>query len=67
MNFGALGWFVAHEITHGFDDEGRQFDMNGNVQNWWKEDTITKFTANAKCYIDQVQTLKNSMIFLHCG
>lgn len=38
----------------GFDDEGRQFDSNGNLVNWWQDDTTKKFASKAQCIIDQV-------------
>lgn len=38
----------------GFDDFGRQFDLNGSVTNWWQEDTSKEFTARAKCFLDKV-------------
>ena len=44
---------IGHEITHGFDDEGRQFDEKGNLQNWWQEEDEKKFTEKAQKYIDQ--------------
>ncbi|XP_031638615.1 neprilysin-2-like [Contarinia nasturtii] len=53
MNYATIGWFIAHEITHGFDDEGRQFDINGNVANWWDFETERKFSSKAQCIIDQ--------------
>lgn len=54
MNYGYIGWFIGHELTHGFDDEGRQFDSNGNLVDWWQEDTARKFASRAQCIIDQV-------------
>lgn len=44
-----------------FDDMGRKFDPDGNVRNWWREDTITQFTAKAKCFIDQVRLVHFSL------
>jgi membrane metallo-endopeptidase-like protein 1 len=37
MNYGAIGFVIGHEITHGFDDQGRQFDKNGNLVEWWPQ------------------------------
>ena len=53
MNFGAIGFIIGHEITHGFDDIGRQFDAKGNLFNWWEKPTEDNFLARAKCIIDQ--------------
>ncbi|XP_014207875.1 neprilysin-2-like [Copidosoma floridanum] len=53
MNYGAIGYAIGHEITHGFDDLGRQFDKNGNLVNWWGEETEKKFLQKAKCIIYQ--------------
>ena len=39
MNYGAIGWVIGHEITHGFDDQGRQFDQDGNLVDWWQPET----------------------------
>ncbi|CAG4955091.1 unnamed protein product [Colias eurytheme] len=53
MNYGAIGFVIGHEITHGFDDQGRQFDKNGNLVDWWQEVTKQKYLEKAKCIIDQ--------------
>lgn len=53
MNYEAIGFVVGHEITHGFDDRGRQFDADGNLVEWWGEDTIAQFEQKAKCIIEQ--------------
>lgn len=52
LNYGAIGVVIGHEITHGFDDQGRQYDGNGNAQQWWSDETIDKFTVQAQCFID---------------
>ncbi len=44
---------IGHEVTHGFDDEGRQFDAQGNLRNWWTKEDEQKFNARAKLMIDQ--------------
>ena len=43
LNYGAIGSVIGHEMTHGFDDQGRQFDKNGNLNNWWEESDSIKF------------------------
>jgi neprilysin len=53
MNYGAIGSVIGHEITHGFDDQGRQFDENGNLVDWWQPDTKTAYLEKARCIIDQ--------------
>lgn len=53
LNYGALGYIVGHEIIHGFDDRGRQFDENGNFQNWWSDETDEKFRKMSNCLVDQ--------------
>lgn len=53
MNFGAIGYVIGHEITHGFDDRGRQFDKDGNDRNWWKPKTDARFRERAQCIVEQ--------------
>ncbi len=52
-NYGNTGGTIAHELTHGFDDEGRQFDARGNLRDWWKKEDAARFTEKAKCISDQ--------------
>jgi endothelin-converting enzyme/putative endopeptidase len=49
LNFGAIGMVVGHELTHGFDDEGRQFDAQGNLRDWWSPAVSTEFDQRAQC------------------
>jgi endothelin-converting enzyme/putative endopeptidase len=49
LNFGAIGMVVGHELTHGFDDEGRQFDAEGNLRDWWSPAVAAEFDKRAKC------------------
>ncbi|GJQ69916.1 Nep2 [Trypoxylus dichotomus] len=53
INYGGIGYTAGHEITHGFDNEGRHYDANGNMVNWWDEETTKSFNAKTKCIIDQ--------------
>lgn len=53
MNYAAIGQIIGHEITHGFDDQGRQFDDDGNLADWWDKNTQEKFLEKAKCIIHQ--------------
>ena len=53
LNYGHIGLFMAHEITHGFDDEGRQFDGHGNLEDWWTKEDGDKFTQKAQCIVDE--------------
>lgn len=53
LNYGGIGVVIGHEITHGFDDKGRLFDKEGNLQKWWKEESIEKFHERTQCLIDQ--------------
>ena len=46
-NYGAIGMIIGHEITHGFDDEGRQFDADGNLKEWWKPEDAERYNARA--------------------
>ena len=52
FNYGAIGVVIGHEMTHGFDDQGRQFDKNGNYANWWSEEDSKSFTERTKVIID---------------
>lgn len=53
MNYGGIGFIIGHELTHGFDDEGRQYDLKGNLIDWWNNGTELKFLERAKCIIEQ--------------
>ncbi len=52
FNYGAIGVVIGHEMTHGFDDQGRRFDKDGNMQDWWKESDGKNFTERADRYAD---------------
>ncbi len=53
VNYGATGGTVGHELTHGFDDEGSQFDPDGNLRNWWSDTTAKSFKADGACVSTQ--------------
>ena len=52
-NYGHIGGVVGHELTHGFDDQGRQFDGNGNLSDWWTADDAKKFEDKADCEVKE--------------
>jgi endothelin-converting enzyme/putative endopeptidase len=52
-NFGDTGGTIGHELTHGFDDEGRQFDAQGNLRDWWTPEDAKAFEQRASCISDQ--------------
>lgn len=53
LNYGAIGAVIAHEITHGFDDQGRLFDAEGNMREWWAPDDAAKFKSLADIVVSQ--------------
>jgi endothelin-converting enzyme/putative endopeptidase len=52
-NYGDTGGTIGHELTHGFDDEGRQFDAQGNLRDWWQPKDAQEFNQRAQCVADQ--------------
>ena len=52
FNYGAIGVVIGHEMTHGFDDQGRQFDKEGNLKDWWTADDATRFNERSKVLVD---------------
>ncbi len=60
LNYGGIGMVIGHEITHSFDDQGAQFDKDGNVKSWWTKDDYAKFKAKTQKVID----LYNSFVVL---
>jgi putative endopeptidase len=55
-NYGDTGGTIGHELTHGFDDEGRQFDAHGNLRDWWTAEDGKEFVTRASCISDQYST-----------
>ncbi len=56
VNYGAIGAVIGHELTHGFDDQGRKSDGDGNLREWWTEEDATKFTERARLMIEQYES-----------
>ncbi|VDM54266.1 unnamed protein product [Angiostrongylus costaricensis] len=65
LNYGGIGAVIGHEITHGFDDEGRQFDAVGNLRDWWDGEVQNKFKKRAQCIIDQYDKIEVPGTDLH--
>jgi putative endopeptidase len=57
-NYGDMGSTVGHELTHGFDDEGRQYDKDGNLKNWWTKEDEQKFNERAECMVKQYDAIE---------
>ncbi|HPD96247.1 MAG: M13 family metallopeptidase [Bacteroidales bacterium] len=53
VNYGAIGVVIGHEMTHGFDDQGRNYDKNGNLSDWWTKDDATKFNELTQALVNQ--------------
>ena len=51
LNYGGIGIVIGHEITHGFDDKGKQFDAMGNINQWWDRESSINFKEKAQCII----------------
>lgn len=52
-NYGALGWVIGHEMTHGFDDEGRQYDKNGTLKDWWTAEDAANFNNRTSLLVTE--------------
>nr|WP_242053244.1 M13 family metallopeptidase [Dysgonomonas sp. GY617] len=57
VNYGAIGVVIGHEMTHGFDDQGRKYDKNGNMTDWWTADDAKKFEERAKVLADHFSNI----------
>lgn len=53
VNYGGVGVVIGHELTHGFDDQGRQFDPDGNLKDWWQKKDEEQFEKLAKCFVNE--------------
>ena len=58
VNYGAIGVVISHEMTHGFDDQGRLFDKNGNMNNWWTASDEEAFKAKTQVLVDQFNKIE---------
>jgi endothelin-converting enzyme/putative endopeptidase len=55
VNYGAIGVVIGHEVSHGFDDQGAQFDAQGRLNNWWTAEDLKQFQARGQCVVDQFE------------
>jgi len=62
INYGGIGVVIGHEITHGFDDKGKQFDDLGNIDQWWDKHSSSNFAKKAQCIIDQYSSFRVSEV-----
>ncbi|XP_012171205.2 endothelin-converting enzyme homolog isoform X2 [Bombus terrestris] len=53
LNFGGIGVVMGHELTHAFDDQGREYDLHGNLHQWWNNATIERFKNRTECFVEQ--------------
>ncbi|XP_046396781.1 neprilysin-4-like [Ischnura elegans] len=53
LNYGAIGAIMGHELTHGFDDQGRRYDKDGNLRMWWSRETLVEYQKRVQCIVDQ--------------
>jgi endothelin-converting enzyme/putative endopeptidase len=58
VNYGGIGMVIGHELTHGFDDEGRQFDAKGNLHDWWTEADSKAFSERVACIADEYSSVQ---------
>lgn len=56
LNYGGIGAVVGHELTHAFDNNGRQYDFKGRLNDWWSNSTLEEFTKLTQCFIDQYES-----------
>ena len=55
VNYGAIGVVIGHEMTHGFDDQGSQYDLHGNVKVWWSPEDLAKFKSRTECEANEYE------------
>ncbi|MEP6568378.1 MAG: M13 family metallopeptidase [Acidobacteriota bacterium] len=72
LNYGAIGAVIGHEMSHGFDDQGRKFDLQGNLKDWWTEADAKNYTERANCveqqfssfHVDEINLNQNGKLVL---
>ena len=62
VNFGGIGAVIGHELSHGFDDSGSQYDGDGNLNNWWKEEDKTKLEEQKEAFTDAMESCPTGAI-----
>jgi putative endopeptidase len=65
LNYGAIGAVIGHEMSHGFDDQGRKFDFQGNLKDWWTEVDAKNYTARATCVEQQFSNFRAEEISMN--
>jgi len=53
-----MGAVIGHELIHGFDDQGSQYDLHGNLNNWWTNDSVKAFREASQCIVNQYSNYK---------
>lgn len=66
LNYGGMGVVMGHELTHGFDDQGREFDKDGNLNHWWENNTIAAFKNRTKCVVNQYSEYSDFVCLCIC-
>ena len=67
VNYGAIGVVIGHEMTHGFDDQGRQYDKDGNLNDWWTKEDAEAFDKRAQVLVDQFDAIEVNSEGLHAN
>ena len=67
FNYGSIGGVIGHELTHGFDDSGRQYDAAGNVRDWWTAEDAARFSERASCVMRQYESYDAAPGLHHAG
>ncbi|PSN34745.1 Neprilysin-11 [Blattella germanica] len=62
LNYGAIGAIMGHELTHGFDDQGRRYDKEGNLKQWWTEATLEQYEERVQCIVSQYSNFTVSQL-----